>query len=396
MGKIVSALWLWGASNGGDEGTMTMRALAGVVATGMLGLLTGCSGFFPPNTTSASTPVSGADYVYVVNQTTDTLTGIVVGTAPLTGIGSVALTAGLTPASVAVSRANTYVYVGGYGSISCYSIGTGGVLTAVSGGGATATANFVSLDTSPDGQWLLGLDSITLGIYVYKINPSTGALTQNSTAIYGVPGAGTVSQRALRISPSGAFVAVALGPGGDVVFPFTTSSGVLGAGNNLPINAAYSDNALTFDATSGYLLIARGVTGTGATSGIATYSVNSTGGLTPVQTLAASGNGPFSLLLDSTGTYVYAANRGDATISGYTLANGNLTALASSPFASGSQVTALARDNSGKYILAAASGGASDVTLYGFDAVSAGKLDAVVVSASGTDPAGSVALAATH
>ncbi len=93
---------------------------------------------------------------------------------------------------------------------------------------------------------------------------------------------------------------------------------------------------------------------------------------------------------------MYAANRGDATISGYTLAGGSLTAVASSPFGSGSAVTAIARDSSGKYLIAAASGGSSDVTLYAFDAVTAGKLDAVAVAASGTDPAGSVAVAATH
>ncbi len=372
-----------------------MKALKKTLALGMAALLTGC-GFFPPITSSTSTAANGADYVYVVNQATDTLSGFVVGSAALTSIGSVALTAGLVPASIAVSRANTYVYVGGNGAIACYAIGSGGVLTAVSGGGATATANFVSLDTSPDGQWLLGLDSTTLGIYVYKINTSTGGLTLNSTTVYGLPGAGAVAQRAIRISPNAAYVAVALGPGGDVVFPFTTSTGLLGSGNNLAVAAAYSDNALTFDATSGYLLIARGVTASGTASGIATYSVTTTAGLNAVQTLAPSGNGPFSLLLDSTGTYVYAANRGDSTISGYTLVSGNLTALASLPYSSGSAVSALAADNSGKYIIAAASGGSSDVTLYGFDAVTPGKLNAVAVSASGTDPADSVALAATH
>lgn len=357
-------------------------------------LLTGC-GFFPPVTSSTSTSAATGDYVYVVNQTSDTVSAFAVGTATLTSVGSTTLIAGLAPASIAVTRPNTFVYVGGNGAISCFSIGTGGALTAVSGGGASATANFVSLDTSPDGQWLLSLDSITSVVYVYKINTSTGALTLNATTTYAVPGAGTLSQRMIRVAPNGAYVGIALGPAGDVIFPFTTSTGILGAGNNLAVSTAYSDNALTFDATSGYLLIARGITGTG-TSGIATYNVNSTGALSPVQTLIASGNAPYSLALDSTGAYVYAANRADATISGYTLASGNLTALASSPYASGAAVTALARDSSGKYIIAAASGGSSDVTLYSFDAVTAGKLDAVATAISGTDPAGSIALAATH
>ena len=374
-----------------------MKALGGMLALGTMGLLTGC-GFFPATTTSSGTGTgsgtnSSGDYVYVVNQTTDTLSGFLVGTGSLTSIGTVALAAGLTPTSVAVTRPNTYVYVAGNGAISCFAIGSGGALTAVSGGGAAAIANFVSLDTSPDGQWLFALDSITLTIYLYKINTSTGALTLSATPVYGVPGVGTVLPRSIRVSPNGAFVAVALGSGGDLVFPFTTTTGVLGASNNLAIPAAYTDNAAVFDATSAYLLIARA---SASGSGVATYSVNSAGALTAVGTLAASGNAPYAILLDSTGAYVYVANRGDATISGYSLAAGSLTALGSSPFGSGSGVGALARDNSGKYILAAASGGGSDLTLYGFDAVIPGKLNALAAMASGTDPAGSVALATTH
>ena len=372
-----------------------MKAPASLLALASLALATGC-GFFPGTTTTSSTTTpstTSADYVYVANQGTSTLSGFVIGSATLTGIGSVALSAGLTPTSVAVTRPNTFVYVGGACAISCYAIGTGGALAAVAAGGATALASFVSLDTSPDGKWLVALDSLTTTIYVYGINASTGALTLNATPAYAVPGAGPVAPRSVRVSPNGAFIAVALGTGGDLVFPFNTATGVTGAGNNLAIGTAYTDNYADFDATSAYLLIARA---SSAGSGIATYSVNGSGGLTAVQALAASGNAPYSLVQDSTGTYAYAVNRGDATISGYSFASGTLTPLASSPYVSGSAVTALARDNSGKYILAAAAGGAPDLTLYGFDAVTPGKLDALATAVSGTDPATSVALATTH
>lgn len=358
-------------------------------------MLTGC-GFFPDTTTTSTTTTpssSTADYVYAANQSTNTLSGFSIGTATLTSIGSVALPAGLIPTSVAVTRPNTFVYVGGVGAISCFSIGTGGALAAVTAGGATALASFVSLDTSPDGRWLVALDSLTTTIYIYGINTSTGALTLNATPAYAAPGAGPAAPRSVRVSPNGAFVAVALGTGGDLVFPFTTSTGVLGASNNLAIASAYTDNAVAFDTTSAYLLVARASSGG---SGIAAYSVNGFGGLTGTQALAASGNAPYALVQDSTGAYVYAANRGDATISGYSFAAGTLTPLASSPYASGSFVTALARDNSGKYLLAAASGGSPDLTLYSFDAATPGKLDAVATAASGTDPATSVALATTH
>ena len=55
-----------------------------------LSLLTGCAGFFDtPATTTASGTGSGStsgDYVYVVNQATDTLTGFAVGSFDMSSI----------------------------------------------------------------------------------------------------------------------------------------------------------------------------------------------------------------------------------------------------------------------------------------------------------------------
>ncbi len=372
-----------------------MRKSVWAGLTAIATMLTGCAGFFVANTSTSTTTTSSGDYAYVVNNTTDTLSGFVVGTGTLTSISTYTLTNGLAPSSVAVSRPNTFVYVGGNGAISCYSIGTGGALTSVSATCASQTANFVSLATSPDGQWLLALDNLTQTVYVYKINTSTGLLTLSATTVYAAPGVGAATPRSIRIAPNGAFVGVALGLGGDVIFNFTTSTGVLSSPQNLAVASGYSDNEVVFDTNSAYALVARTGPSTGA-SGVATYSVASTGALTGVQTLAASGDSPYSLLEDSTGAYVYTANRGSSTISGYAFASGTLTALASSPYTSGASVIALARDNSGKYVVAASSGGSSDLTLYSFDLLTAGKLDAVAVSASGTDPAGSLALATTH
>ena len=366
-------------------------------------LATGCGGGFFIDPSKIPPGTSSGDYVYVVNQTTNTLSEFVVGAATLTAVSGspIALTSGLAAASVAVTRPNTYVYVGGNGAITCYSIGTGGALSAVTAGGAGATANFVSLETSLDGKWLLALDSTTFTVYVYTINTSTGALTLNATASFAPPGSGTAAQRSLRISPSGAFVAVALGPGGDILFPFNTTTGLLTAQTAaITLAKGFSDNGVQFDSTSANLFVARGGP-TAGTSGISTYTVSSSGTLTPAQILATSGDAPFGLLLESAGTYLYSANRavvaaGGSTISAYSLSGSTLTALPSAPYPSGASVIALAEDNSKKFVIAAASGGSPDITLYGFDALTAGKLNPLVTVASGSDPAGSVALATTH
>ena len=73
-----------------------------------------------------------------------------------------------------------------------------------------------------------------------------------------------------------------------------------------------------------------------------------------------------------------------------------LSALAGSPYASGSLVTSLGRDSLGKYVVAASLGGNPDLTMYAFDSTSLGKLDSASTAATGSDPSGATAVALTH
>jgi 6-phosphogluconolactonase (cycloisomerase 2 family) len=164
-------------------------------------------------------------------------------------------------------------------------------------------------------------------------------------------------------------------------------------------NTTTGDYGLAVSSKTTYLYIAR----SGTNGGVAVYSIGSGGLLTPVTgTPFAAGSGTFSVVLDSTGTYAYAANRTDGTISGYTIAAGattaalSLTPLSGSPYASGSGVQSIGIDKTGKYLLAAAVGGAPDLTMYSFDITVPGKLDPATSVATGTDPAGAVALALMH
>jgi 6-phosphogluconolactonase (cycloisomerase 2 family) len=373
-------------------------------------LLTGCgnfgSGFFQdPNTSTTTTATATTgDYVYSVNSG-NTLSEFSVGSAALTPVSGspVTLATGLNAASVAVSRANTFVFVGGDGGIYVYTIGTGGALASASD--VTEEANFVSLDTSPDGQWLFALDNLNNEIWVFSITSSTGALKLQGSQYplqvgSTVISAATAPGRMVRMAPDGGLLAVAIGTAGDEVFTFNTTTGVLTSESAVEAPASgYSDDSIAFDGTStvaaSHLLIGRGITSTG-TSQILAYTVTSAGALGSTASAYTSGQDPYSLLIDLTGAYLFAANRGSSTVAGYTIANGALTGLASSPYASGSEVTALAEDNTKKFVIAAAAGGSSDLTLYAFDALTAGQLDAVATSANGSGVAGSIAVATTH
>jgi 6-phosphogluconolactonase (cycloisomerase 2 family) len=103
------------------------------------------------------------------------------------------------------------------------------------------------------------------------------------------------------------------------------------------------------------------------------------------------------VVLDNAGKYVYAANRANGTIYGYTIGTGGaLTALGGSPYTSGALVTSLGTDSSGDYLLAAAIGGDPDLSMYSFDAVTPGRLDLATSTATGTGTQGAIAVALTH
>ncbi|HVC89889.1 MAG TPA: hypothetical protein VND66_04615, partial [Acidobacteriaceae bacterium] len=58
----------------------------------------------------------------------------------------------------------------------------------------------------------------------------------------------------------------------------------------------------------------------------------------------------------------------------------------------GSAPTAISLDSTGKYLLVINAGGSPDLQVFSFDATIGGKLDSVVSTATGTDPAGAIAL----
>lgn len=353
--------------------------------------LAGCNNFFvDPDSTSSSS----SDLVFVANATTETLSAYIVGTGTLTAVNGTPLALAYVPQAAVVSRANTFLYVAGPSAIYLYTIGTSGVLTS---SGAAAYADVASLDVSPDGQWLVGLDAASELLDIWAIDTSTGALTTEASASYSISDA-VVVPRMIRFTPSGAYLIAALGTAGDIIFTFNTSTGVAASSQRLGTGStSTSDNALAIDNASVTVYIAR----SGTTTGLAAYTIGSAGALTAVTgspfTTGTTGTTPYAVAIDSTGAYVYVANRGSGTISGFTIGTGSvLTALSSSPFGSGSLVTSLAIDNSGAYLFAAANGGSPDLTMYSFDSTTAGKLDTTAAVTTGTDPTGAILVTATH
>jgi 6-phosphogluconolactonase len=382
--------------------------------------LVGCAGFFVPVDNSGGGTGGGTatGEVYVANLSRSSLNGfgvvpavaataatattpaVAATPATLSAISGLPTALNYQPISMVVTATNTFLYVGSVGGIYLYAINSNGSLTVPTANPKPAGVYAVSMAISPDGQWLIALDGTTQQLDIFQINATTGALNSiNAPATYSIL-SGTWAPSSVRISPNGQLIYAALGSAGDVVFTFNTTLGVAVKVANLNVpTTTTSDFGLAIDSKTAYLYIAR----SGTQGGVAVYSIGVNGSLVAVTgSPFAAGSGTYAVQLDSTGTYVYAANRTDGTISGYTIVPGTtaagltLTPLSGSPYASGVGVQSLGLDSSGKYLLAAALGGSPDLSMYSFDTATPGMLDLATSVATDQDPAGPTAIALTH
>ncbi len=368
--------------------------LAAIVLIGT----TGCSSFFVPlcqeyNTCSSGGGTGGSgsgtysSYAYVANATLGTLAGIPVPKATFTTLTGSSYTLGTTPSALAATPKGTFLYLATLaGPVFVYAIGTNGTLT-LGNNGAQVTSTLVPtwMTVDPSGNWLFMVSSSSNQLLIFQINTFNGTLTQTSQGTIALD-AGNPTQ--VYVTPNDQYVYVGLGLGGMDGFTFNSSTGVVSNQIHLATLGAASDNAIASDNNSAYLFVGE------AGKGIRVLTIGTGGALKEVTgSPFASQLGPQSIVVDSTNTYVYVANRTANVITGYTLGTGGtLTQLPNSPFTTGSQPTVMSLDSTGKYLFVVNFGGSPDMQVFSFDATTAGKLDPVTSVATGTDPAGAVAL----
>jgi hypothetical protein len=139
------------------------------------------------------------------------------------------------------------------------------------------------------------------------------------------------------------------------------------------------------------------------TGGLRAFSFSSVKEITG-SPFAIGGLAPSSILPLSTGDFVYVVSKQTSSgatgvIAGFSIGTTNsaftLTALGSS-FATGTNPQAMVEDNTHAFVFAVDFGGSPDLLGYTFDATTAGNLDKVISSATGTDPVQASAVAALH
>jgi 6-phosphogluconolactonase (cycloisomerase 2 family) len=342
-----------------------------------------------------------------MNVETKQVAGYYVNAGILTVLPGSPVTVPATPLAIAVSPNGSLLYVSTADGIYVYTISSTGQLTLGNASGPISSDQAISMQVSPDNDWLIEVATGAPYVYAIPIDSSTGAIT-SKTEQFAVLPASTVQQ--VAISPDETFVLVAMGSEGTATVPFTAAdANPFGAvGKIAPVNSAGAAISVAVDPLQSGQTAPRlfYIGETAATSG------SNTGGLRAFNfstlkeitgsPFGSQGLAPYSILPISTGNYVYVVNRQTSSgstgvIAGFSISSSSstysLTALGSN-FAAGTNPVAMAEDSTGTFVFAVDYGGSPDLKGYTFDSTNAGYLDGVISAATGTDPVQASAIAA--
>jgi trimeric autotransporter adhesin len=245
-----------------------------------------------------------------------------------------ATTAGITspPETLTVTTAREYAYVAnnGDGTVSQYTVGANGVLTAMNPAFVTAAqagygADAITVDPAYRYAYVANISDGT--VWQFTIG-ATGALTAMNPAFVT---AGN-SPQSVTVDPSGRYAYVANNGG-------TVSQYTIGANGALTaMNPAFvtitngAPSAITIDPTGHYVYVAN------EAGSVSQYSIGAAGTLSALSPASVTAGAlPLAITVDSTGRFVYVVNGGDSTVSQYAIGvGGTLSALTPATVTTGS------------------------------------------------------------
>jgi len=263
----------------------------------------------------------------------------------------------LMASSLVHAQAVQYAYVTDFGSnaISVFRIDpTSGALTMSSVAPTGINPFAVAID--PTGRFAYVSNSADVpggvpSISVYSIDPNTGALTP-------VPGSpfptAVGSPYGLAVHPSGKFLYVAHDLSASFVsaFGINPSTGALTPLPGSPYPTGLNTWSVTTDPAGKFLFVANGTSGN-----IPAYTIDATtGALTPVAgSPFASQHDVDSVVVHPSGRFLYADNSAFNTVSGYSIdsTSGALTPVAGSPFPTAASPIGVVTDSAGRFLYAA-------------------------------------------
>ena len=295
-------------------------------------------------------------------------------------------------ASVSAPFSGVFAYVTNQlgASVSAYRIDAGGNLVPLDTPSVPTGENPYALAADPTGSYLYvtaGTDFKFGEVYIYAINPQSGALTQ-----VGPPTRVGSGARSLKIAPWGTALYVpCLNGKGIYAFSIDPGTGALKPlpGSPFP-NLGQRPAAIAFSPSGALAFVANN-----ASHSVTVFSVDpASGRLTPRGTGSAAGMAPIWAGTDASGAYLYILSDGDDSIYGFSVARSGELAALSPPASHGvADPLSAALSPNGRFLYVpnwSSSGSfpANSVSVFSIDA-DTGELSAIQGSpfATGTGPA---------
>ena len=310
----------------------------------------------PRYASGQSTSNRRVEYVYAVNQDTNTIMGFRrVGTGLLMPLKTPSLNTGAAPAGVAVTPAATFAYVANILSndISGYSIDSDGNLSPLAGSSFPAGSGPDWVTVDPTGRFVYVTNCAALCSGSGQGNVSGYAIDKNSGALMPVPGSPFTADQipyAIAIDPTGSYAYVANYRSGSIsIFKIDQTTGSLSLITQSVPTGGIGSLYLTFDPQGRFLYVVNT-----QSSNVAAFAVGSDGSLAPVPgSPFATGSFTQGIVVNSSGEFVYISS--GFQILGYSVgADGSLTPLPNSPYPAPAFLVSLTADHSGHFLYGAA------------------------------------------
>lgn len=273
-----------------------------------------------------------------------------------------------TVTSVIVTCSNTslarfaYVANSGNDSISQYTIGTDGALTAMATATVTAGTSPYSIAVDPSRKYAYVANSGSNNISQYTIG-ADGALKPMATRTVD---AGT-NPYSVTVDPSGMHAYAANSGSNDISQYSIGNDGALKPMAKATVAAGTNPYSVTIDRLGRHAYVANA-----GSNDISQYSIEEDGALTAVSTVRLpAGSAPYSIAIAVTpsvtpsGTYyAYVANSGSTTVSQFTIDSGSWKPMTPPTVDVGATPYSVTVDPDGKYAYVANSGNGGRVSQY--------------------------------
>jgi 6-phosphogluconolactonase len=293
--------------------------------------------------------------------------------------------------SLVLHPSGKYLYVANPGQggtiendISLFSVASNGGLSEVTP--RTSLGSFASqpqrLLIDSAGAFLYVMNTGTNNISVFSVDSGSGALTQVAGSPFGI-GAAPLN---MVLAPSGNFLYVSLAsPSSGLIVAYSVTSGQLSLINVTPTNGL-NPYGLAINSAGSYLYAANTTD-----NSISVFPIDSSGGLAQQVQGSPINNGytaPVAMIFDPSGKYLYVANQGSNNVAAYSISSTGLpealtTSTTTNAFTTETSPSVLATDPSGKYLLVGNQGSSAGIQVF---SISNGSLNTLSTYSVGNTP----------